>query len=195
MEFGKLTAVGYGEERTAYREFADKTIEERDADFVTNKIARHFKLRQLYVVKRGNNDSGRASSNGVMRVSHNPSWLTLAHEVNHFLCWKKYGYRNASGNKIVRHGTRKWNKELRRILRYIQKKNFWEQELAERKQRIEEASKPKPEPTVSEIRAKKIEKAEQKIKRYESKIKMYQTKLKKAIRSMNALKRNQQKQI
>lgn len=191
MEFANLK-VGYHEERNEYKEFNDKKIDEEDVQFVTNKIARHFKIRQLYTYAYGNRDSGRAYHfGGRIRVCYNPSWLTLAHEINHFLAWQKYGI---NGKTRVRHGTKRWNRFLQKILRYIKKKNFWEQELEERKQKRIEASKPKPEPTATEIRSKKIEKAEEKIKRYESKIKRYQNKLKKARRSLNILKKNQEKE-
>lgn len=189
FQFERLK-VGYHQERDVYTEFADKKLDEEDVQFITNKIARHFKIKQLYIKLHGNRDSGRAYRFGSrIRVAYNPSWHVVAHEINHFLIWKK------SPNKRVRHGTKKWNRSLQRILKYIKKKNFWEQELLDRKQSRIEASKSKPEPTVTEIRSKKIEKAEAKMKRYESKIKMYQKKLQKARRSINALKRHQQKQI
>jgi hypothetical protein len=172
-----------------YQEEHKKKVSDEDAEFIVKKIARHFKLGNYSIRFHGYYDSGQIQYgwNKEVRLSHNPSFALIMHELNHPLCHKRY-------KKQIAHGCRKWQYQLRRIVDYCKKKNFWEQELKDREQRRIEASKPKPQPTAIEIRDQKITKAETKIKKYETKIKMYQKKLQKARRSLNVLKRNQEKE-
>jgi hypothetical protein len=180
----------HDKETKQYPQEHDKKISDADAEFIVKKIARHFKLGNYSIRFHGHLDSGRIWYGGLNKevcLSHNPSFALITHELTHPLCHKRY-------KKQIAHGCRKWQYQLSRIVDYCKKKNFWEQDLKDRGQRRIETSKPKPQPTAIEIRDEKITKAETKIKRYESKMKRYQNKLQKAKRSLNILKKNQEKE-
>ncbi|MBU0958189.1 MAG: hypothetical protein KKF56_05260 [Nanoarchaeota archaeon] len=174
-----MKAIGYHEERQHWDVF-DIKVSSIQAKIIVDKLARHFKLSITNVVFYGWKDSGQASRwRARIRLCHTPSIGVICHEVNHFLCWKKFG---VSG---VRHGTKTWCRQLQIIINYVRKMNFWNDEFARRT-----APKPqKPEPTKLEIRLKKIERLENNIKRHNTRIKRCQTLIKKTNRKISALKR------
>jgi len=180
-----MEVIGYHKERRHWKEYEIK-VSNNQAEMIVKKLARHFKLQIYHVYFHGRQDSGTAYNFGHrIRLSQNPSIGTICHEVNHFLCWKKFGTRDSNGKKSVRHGTKKWCRQMQVILNYAKKKNFWNEEF-ERKITPKE---PKPEPTKQELRLKKIESLESGIKRHKSKIKRCTTLIKKNNRRISALKR------
>lgn len=178
-------------ETAKYQEEHKRKIENRDAQFIVNKIARHFKLGKFRIYFYGYSDSGSIWYGGRIRLSNNPSFALICHELCHPLCKKRYKRR-------IRHGSKKWNYQLSRIVEYCKKQNFWENDLQRRKEqkkvrqeKIDEKMRPK---TKEEIRGIKIQRIEQRVERYKKKIVSYQKRLKKAQRSLNALKRFQEKE-
>jgi len=173
----KTKVIGYHEERSCLEEFKI-TVSNVRAEMIVKKLSRHFKLSIRHVYFHGRRDSGTADKFGRrIRLSQNPSIGLICHEVNHFLCWKKFSN--------VRHGTRRWCRQLQIILNYAKKKNYWKEEF---ERRTAPKSK-KPEPTKKEIRLKKIERLEASIKRHQTKVKRCTTAIKKANRRVSALKR------
>lgn len=172
-----MIVIGYHQERRHWKEF-DTKVSSIKAEFIVKKLARHFKLPIRYTEFYGYRDSGQASKwRGRIRLSNTPSIGVICHEVNHFLCWKKFGK--------VRHGTKRWCRQLQIIINYVQKKNCWIDEFERRT-----APKPiKPKPTKEEIRLKKIERLEASIKRHQTRIKRCTTLIKKANRRISGLKR------
>lgn len=151
------------------------------AKIIVRKLARHFKLNIVQIDFYGTNDSGRASLWGRIRLSNVPSLGIICHEVNHFLCWKKYGTSKGK----AQHGSRKWYVQLKRVIRYCRTKNFWKEEYDRRT-----APKPmKPEPTKQEVRLRKIARFEKAIKRHQTRIKRCQTAIKRNDRRIAGLKR------
>jgi len=170
-----MEKIGYYEERNHWKEF-DIKVSNEHAKMIVKKLARHFKLRIYYIYFHGRNDTGTAWNSGNMRLSQNPSVGVICHEVNHFLCWKKYGK--------VRHGTKRWCRQLQIIINYCRKKDFWKSEYERRT-----TPKLKIEPSKKEIRLRKIGKLEVSVKRHKTKIKRCTTLVKKAERRISALKR------
>ena len=173
-----MEVAGYHEEDEVYSEYYNRKISDSDAEYIANKLGRHFKLGSVYVYFYGYCGSGRAYRFGRrLRLSHNPSIGLICHEVNHFLCWKIQSMKNLSR---IRHGTKKWNRQLQRLLKYCKKKNFWEDEL----RRKNEPKPVKPEPTKNEIVTMKFLRLQKNLKRYESRIKFYTNKAKKTKRKL-----------
>jgi hypothetical protein len=212
ISFQSLT-VGYHEENSAYEEFTKKEIGFDNVQYAVDKLERHFKLRPMTAIHRRNSGwgSGGATAypNGTIvfrSKDYKIEWLTIAHEVNHFLCWKIQSKKQIDK---IRHGTKKWNRQLQKILRYIKNRNFWEQEMKDREQRqtekqlkeIEDRKKHREEekiklafqgltktkPTKEDKKKQKIAKIEQRIKCYQRKIKLNQTLLKKANKKLKRL--------
>jgi len=173
----------YYKENAKFKEEQELKVSNYHAEMIVMKLARHFKLPIRYVQFYGYCQSGRASNwGGRIRLSHNSSILLICHEVNHFLCWKKYG----TGKGKARHGTKKWYSQLKRVLNYAKKKNYWQEEYDRRT-----VPKPvKPEPTKIELRLQRIALLEDRIKKWNSKIKFYNNKIKKANRSISGLKKH-----
>ncbi len=180
-----MKAIGYHRERQHWKEFKEK-VSNAHAEIIVKKLARHFKLPIHTVHFHGYKDSGSASSGwGRIRLSNNPSIGLICHEVNHFLCWKKFGTRSIDGKKAVRHGTKKWCRQLQVIINYANKMNYWKEEL----ERRTTPKPPKPEPTKEEIRLQKVGLLEKRKQDYERKIRLSQNRIKKANRKISGLKR------
>ena len=171
----------YLSERREYSEYKEK-VGNFHAKIIVKKLARHFKLRIIYVEFYGYRDSGQASMfGGRIRLSNNPSIGIICHEVNHFLCWKKYGTKEGK----ARHGSKKWYRQLNRIVIYTRRKDFWKEEY---KKRI--TPKPtKPEQTKEEARVKRIQQLEKRKKKYERKIRLSENRIKKLNKQVSGLKR------
>lgn len=153
-------------------------MRDSEAERITNKIARHFKLGKFRVYFYGNSGSARIWSYGKMRLSHNPSLATICHELCHPLCYKRY-------KKRIRHGTKKWNYQLNRLIEYCRKKNFWKEEIEKWRQ-----PKPiKPEPTKEELRQQRVKLLEERKQKYERRIKLAENRIKKINRQIAGLKR------
>lgn len=212
FQFERLK-VGYHEEGSVYTEFADKKINFEDAQYVIGKLTRHFKLPNIYArykyqhrVRVGGTANKFANRIVFRGDDYKVTWHILAHEVNHFLCWK---VERAKEIDSIRHGTKKWNRQLQRILKYIKAKEFWEQEMKDRDQRQSERWKKsreqtekyreeqkiklalqsleKTKPTKEDKKKQKIVMIEKKIKGYQRKIKLNQTLLKKANKKLKRL--------
>ncbi len=151
------------------------------AKMMVKKLARHFKLSIKYVYFRQCRTSTAYHWGREIKFWHNPDVRIVCHEVNHFLCWKVYGTENGK----ARHGSKKWYRQLNKIINYAKKKNYWKEEFEKRTT----PKTPKPEPTAIEIRLKKIERLEAGIKRHQTKIKRCTTLIKKNNRRISALKR------
>lgn len=146
-----------------------------DVSFIAKKLKRHFKLRGTRVIIGGvtNGHAGRWH----IQVPRVCSFGMLCHELAHVWQVKREGH--------TRH-SRKMSKLVDRMVRYCEKKGYWETEL-------ERKNMPKPEkprPTKDELRAIRIGRRKDQIKRFESKIGYYNTLLKKAKRSLAALERH-----
>jgi hypothetical protein len=157
-------------ETEKYRSEHDLKVLDCEAQRIVDKITRHFKLGNYFVKFRGTGDGGRIWSNGIVRLSHNPSFALICHELTHPLCWKKYNHRHIS------HNNKKWAYQLGRIMEYCRRKNFWQEEI----QKWRTPKEVRPEPTKDELKADLILRLENNCKRYQTKIKMYSNKLKKA---------------
>ncbi len=117
----------YLEEDQRYRNLREEKVSEKHAEIIAKKVSRHYKLGVKSVKFFGNVDSGHAwKFYDMIKISHNPSLLVVAHELNHFLIWKKYP------NRHVNHGSKKWQRCLQRIIDYCEKKNWWKEELGHR---------------------------------------------------------------
>ena len=172
-----MTVIGYHQERSHWKEF-DTKVSNAQAELIVKKLAKHFKLTIRYTEFYGYRDSGQASKwRGRIRLSNAPSIGVICHEVNHFLCWKKF-------NK-VRHGTKRWCRQLQIIINYVQKKNCWIDEFKRR-------TAPKlikPEPTKKELRLQRVKLLEERKQRYEKKIRLAENRIKKINRQIAGLKR------
>lgn len=179
-EFESLK-VNYDGEWKAYPIFYNKKIDSKDLQFIADKIARHFKLSKKPDISIFNYRGSRALKyDNYIKLSmkYGLDFGTLCHELNHFFCWNEQDKQRFSGKPIkrIRHGTKKWNRNLQKLFRYCQKKNFWEQEIVRRNEPIPA----KPELTHEELISKTIERFERNCKRYTANIRMYQRKLHKA---------------
>jgi hypothetical protein len=81
-----------------YQEEHKKKLLDDEAQKIVDKIVRHFKLGSYYVKFYGSGDGGRIWSNGIVRLSHNPSFALICHELTHPLVWKRYNHKPISHN-------------------------------------------------------------------------------------------------
>lgn len=168
----------YRKENSKWKEEGEMKIPNEQAEIMTFKLAKHFKLPIRYVYFRQGRTSTAYQFGGRIKFWNNPSIRTICHEVCHFYCHKKF-------DKKVQHGSKKWLSQMKILINYAKRKNYWKEELERRT-----APKPiKPEPTKEEIRLKKIERLEAGIKRHQTKIKRCTTLIKKNNRKISALKR------
>jgi len=161
-----------------WKEQSDIEVSNEVAKLMVKKLAKHFKLPIRYVYFRQCVTSTAYRWGGQIKLWHNPDVRIICHEVCHFLCWKKF-------DKKVQHGSKKWYSQMKILINYVKKKNYWKEEF-ERRTTPKQA---KPEPTPKEIRLKKIERLEAGIKRHQTKIKRCTTLIKKNNRKISALKR------
>ena len=169
--------LAYLEEDQMYHSLREEKVSNEHAERISRKIARHFKLDMRVINFRGQHDRGRAWRFGIVTVSNNPSLLVVAHELNHFLIWKKYP------DKKVNHGSKRWQRSLVRIIQYCENKNWWreeEQRLQEKHQQSEERKIKKEE--YKKTPSYKLEQIQKAIKRWESKKKRAENTLKRLYR-------------
>ena len=174
--------ISYRSEWRAYAKFREKKFNRNDAQFIANKIARHFKIPRVRIVLSGYRISKANYFMNRITLCDDDFWV-LCHEINHFLCHKQ---EMKLGADRIRHGTKKWNRNLQRLLKYCEKHNFWEEELARR-------NEPKPvkqEPTKDELRSQRIILLENRIKKWNGRMKFYSNKIKKANRSVAGLRKH-----
>jgi len=181
--------VGYYQEDTKYAEFYSRKIALDDLQFISDKVAKHFKLRKPIISVYGYRISRAFKFGTYIKLSrtYGLNFGTLCHELNHFVCWNEELNKKFSQHPIdrIRHGTKKWNRNLQKLLRYCKKKNFWQDEIARRNA----PKPPKPEPTKEDITAKKLRQLEANCKRYQTKLKLYGNKLKKAQKKIARLQK------
>lgn len=193
LDCGQITLESQIKPKWIYTEWKlfekeyDQKVADDDAQFIVNKLTKHFKLGKIEVFFRGNSGNGTAfvyDYRPKIRLSHNPSIGTIAHEVTHFLAQKRWG-------RLIRHNSKKWITQLKRVVNYGNKKSWWQAELERKK--VPKPSEPKP--TKEELRAQRIKKLEQFLKKYQSRLKLYTTKIKKIQRRLGILKRMQEKEV
>jgi len=144
---------------------------------VIEKLYKHFKLGIPNLqFTSGWRHSKWSPSRIVINIDH-ASFGLVAHEVGHALAYKKFGTN-------VGH-TKKHRSQMIRILAYLQKKKFFNDELTKRL-----ATKPeKLKPTKDQERDQRINKAKEKILRYKKKLRLYTRKLSRAKRSLSMLQK------
>jgi hypothetical protein len=175
--------LAYMIEDEKYPQLEKEEISRDHARRIVKKVSRHFKLGRIHVEFRNLRAHGgfaRKFSNTITMI-HNPNLLLVAHELNHFMLWEKYPRRK------VNHGSKKWFWNLKRIINYCEKKNWWREE---EKRLIEQSKMTLQKQTEREAFKKtpqyKVEQIQKSIKVWESKKK----------RAENALKRlNRRKKI
>jgi len=166
----------YEKEDKKYSHLSEQNIKDEQAERIVKKVSRHFKLNANHVVFKNLHTHGGLASRiwNTITMIHCPNLLIVAHELNHFMLWKKYP------NRKVKHGSKKWFWNLERIIRYCERKNWWrdeEKRLAEQTQKTfekrlgKEAYKKTPEC--------KLEQIQSSIKNWESKKKRAENVLKK----------------
>jgi len=168
----------YDKENSKFKDEKDFKVSNEVAQMIVKKLAKHFKLPIRYVYFRQGRTSTAYKWGREIKFWNNQDVKTICHEVCHFLCWKKF-------DKKVQHGSKRWLSQMKIIINYCKRKNYWKEEL-ERRTKPKEL---KPEPTPRELRLKKIERFEAGIKRHQTKIKRCQTLIKKNNRRISALKR------
>ena len=173
----------YANERAEFKEYFEKMLPEDRYDsihMVLEKLYRHFKLGKPNItVTSGRNHS----SCGLINITINrddASIATIAHEVGHALCAKKYGL-----GKV--HHSRKHRTQMKRVLNYLIKHNYFQDELGRRLAPKPEKPKP-PEPTKDEIKQKELIRIENRMLWYLKTIKVYQKRVKKIQGTINRKK-------
>jgi hypothetical protein len=168
--------LAYMIEDEKYPQLSEEKISDEHAERIVKKVSRHFKLNANHVVFKNLRTHGGLASKmwNTITMIHNPNLLIIAHELNHFMLWKKYPRRK------VNHGTKKWFWNLKRIINYCEKKNWWREEekrLTEQSQKTQE--KQLGQEAYKKTSQYKVEQIQKSIKKWESKKK----------RAENALKR------
>ena len=171
----------YSKERQVFSEQFTKIVPSPRSEsvrIIVKKLFKHYKLGFCNLNFTSGNRHSRAGGHYICINLSYPSYGVIAHEIAHNICSQK-------GN--VGHNKMHW-KEMKKVINYIKRKNYFEEELNRRT-----APKPsKPEPTKDQVREKKIVQAEEKIKRYEKIVRLYSRKLSRAKRSLLMLKKHQQ---
>lgn len=181
-------------------------ITQQEAEMIVSKLYRHYHLGNHSLSFRtrcgGVTGSQWSITLGLDRLSID----TIAHEVAHAIQFSK----NCNRKEIVlSDGMHSWKKQhwhgrkhkriQDRIEAYMKRKDYWQEEIAERlaskkyqpKPMVITVPKPpKPAPTRLELQTKRVEAAKERVKQYERRLRLYMTKLKKANRSLKALERN-----
>jgi len=168
--------IYYRKEREEFDEAFKKELSICQAEIIYKKLCKHFKLRMPRLVWTSGRNHPHCSQWSIC-LNYNYNTIgVICHELAHLFMFQK----------LNTHGHNKKHKRImKRMIRYCEKKNWFEAELKRRT----EPKPQKPEPTKQEIQQQKITKAEKKMKRYEMKIKMYQKKLSKANKSLTILKK------
>jgi len=127
--------IAYLKEDETYHHLREEKVSTEHAEKIIRKVARHFKLGKISAKFRGQVDRGRAQNLWkIIKMSWSPSLLVIAHELNHFLIWKRYP------NKHVNHGSKKWLRSLKRIIDYCEKKDWWKDEMLKTEEQSRQTS-------------------------------------------------------
>jgi len=184
MEKFETLKVGYYQENVKYAEFYSRKIALFDLQFISDKIAKHFKLRKPTISVYGYRISRAFKFGTYIKLSRSCglNFGTLCHELNHFVCWNEITMKKYSQHPIdkIRHGTKKWNRNLQKLLRYCKKKNFWQDEIARR----HTPKPPKPEPTKDELQNKRLALLKSRKDAYERRIRLSENRIKKLNRQI-----------
>jgi len=109
----------YLDEWKAYPDLGKRTVCKVDAKKIFKKIKRHFKIN-AYVNFSPRMKDGYAFRNGKILIGTHPSLVIIAHELAHVLEYQKYG---STGH------TKRFKKVMLKIVKYIRKKNYWENNI------------------------------------------------------------------
>lgn len=168
----------YEKENSRWIEEGETKVSNEIARLMVRKLAKHFKLPIHHIYFRRGVTSTAYKWGREIKFWNNPSIKTICHEVCHFYCWKKF-------DKKVQHGSKKWLSQMKIIINYVKRKNYWKEEL----ERRTKPKEPKPEPTKQEIRLKRIQQLEERKKGYERRIRLSKNRIKKINRQVSGLKR------
>lgn len=172
--------IYYSNEKEVFKTAFEKKMSQVRAVIVFEKLCRHFKLGQPYLVWTSGRNHPRAS-NCPRKVTLNVdcnSFGILCHELAHIKQMVK-------GNKGHTWHNKKHMRFMKSMIAYCEKKNYFETELERRL-----APKPvKPEPTKDELKAKMIARLENNCRRYQTKIQLYNNKLRKTQKKILRLKK------
>jgi hypothetical protein len=128
-----IWVLAYSKENEKYSWLNKERASDKHAERIVKKVSRHFKLGVNHTTfKNLHVHAGLAKKfwNEITMI-HNPNLLTIAHELNHFLIWKKYPDRK------INHGSKKWFRSLEKIIKYCEKKSWWRKE----ERRLDDLSK------------------------------------------------------
>jgi hypothetical protein len=146
---------------------------------VHSKLCRHYKLP--IQLRYNGRRCGVAHHYGLIELGQSGMNVgVICHEVAHLLAYRKY--------RVMKHD-KKLYRVMTRVMNYALKKDFWSDEISKRT-----APKPvKPEPTIDEVRQKKIAQRKESIVKFEKKLKYYNKlylgKIRKARKSISMLER------
>jgi hypothetical protein len=171
----------YLEERLVFPEAHKRELKStEEIRIVFRKLIRHFKVGKHKWSQPSLFFGRRNCANGNhVKIKIPTNFLVLCHEIAHSKHMKKVEHEKNIGKipreKKIRYHGRQHFRIMKSMIRYCEKKGWFEQELQRRT-----APKPaKPEPTEQEIMAKKLEQTRLKIKRWESRLKRAENRLKK----------------
>ncbi len=168
----------YDKERIKWKLEHEMKVPNDKTEIITMKLAKHFKLSIYNVYFRKGGGARAYRFGGRIKHWNNTNMLTVIHEVCHFLCWKKF-------NKKVQHNSKKWLSQMKIIVNYCRRKNYWNDEL----ERRTTPKISKPEPTKKELRLKRVEILENRKESYGRRIRLSQNRIKKLNRQIGGLKR------
>lgn len=123
----------YKQESVEYKDVDDIKLDNHNALLIAKKLIKHFKVDWVWVNKKPcrkfiltNNmkisfnrrtTSMAFTRSGRIEFRNNPDMNTVAHEVAHHLADKKY--------ETYCHHNKKYKREMKRICKYIRKKNYF----------------------------------------------------------------------
>ena len=164
----------YAKENELFKKQEVKLTREH-SERIIKKLSRHFKLGIKKVDFRNYRCRGGTAKKFYDSITliYEPSCLLVAHEVNHFLIWKKYP------NRKVNHGSKVWIRNLARIVRYCEKNNWWKDEFENlEKKKLETIVKQSKKEDYKQTPQYKLDTILSSIRRWESKKRRADTTLK-----------------
>lgn len=171
-------------ERQHFSENNNLHVTNKHAILIAKKLAKHFKLYDRPINFYGHNDNARIST-WRMTLSNNPSVHCVCHEICHALCWKKFK------GEDIRHGTKKWIRQLAIVENYCKKKNYWLDTFEKKKQQQHIAYEKKLErQAYKKTKEYELECVKKKIKQWQNKVKRAENRLKKLNRRLARLEKS-----
>ena len=170
----------YRLENIRWKEQEEMKVTNEAAEMIVKKLSKHFKIYIRSVSFKTGGWSFAYRFGKYIRFRHNPSMRTICHEVCHLYCWDKF-------DKKVQHGSKKWLSQMKIVINYCKRKNYWKEELERRTAPKE--PKPKIVLTIIEIRLRKLTRHEKANKKYKAKVKRCLKMIKVNNRRISALKR------